>query len=55
VLCRRLRVALYAEDRGAALAPAVAACMAPLLGWTTAETGRQIQGYLADLDANYPR
>ncbi|HEV3027817.1 MAG TPA: FAD-dependent oxidoreductase, partial [Planctomycetota bacterium] len=55
VLCRRLRVALYAEDRGAAVAPAVAARMAPLLGWTPAEAGRQVQAYLADLEANYPR
>ena len=55
VLCRRLRVALYAEDRGAQVAPAVAARMAPLLGWNPAETGRQVQAYLADLDAEYPR
>jgi glycerol-3-phosphate dehydrogenase len=55
VLCRRMRVALYAEDRGAAAAPAVAARMAPLLGWDAAETRRQVQAFLADLDANYPR
>jgi len=55
VLCRRMRVALYAEDRGASAAPAVAARMAPLLGWSPAETGRQVQAYLAELDANYPR
>ena len=55
VLCRRTRVALYAEDRGAAVAPAVAARMAPLLGWTAAETGRQVDAYRAELDSNYPR
>jgi len=55
VLCRRLRVALYAEDRGAAVAPAVAARMAGLLGWDAAETTRQIDDYLAGLDLNYPR
>ena len=55
VLCRRTRVALYAEDRGAAVAPEVATRMAPFLGWDAAERGRQVQAYLADLEANYPR
>lgn len=55
VLCRRTRVALYAEDRGAALAPAVAGRMAGYLGWDAAEAARQVDAYLAELDANYPR
>jgi glycerol-3-phosphate dehydrogenase len=55
VLCRRLRVALYAQDRGASAALAVARSMAPLLNWDAAEIRRQVDAYLADLDANYPR
>jgi glycerol-3-phosphate dehydrogenase len=55
VLCRRLRVALYAEDRGTAAAPHVARAMAPLLNWDAAEIRRQVDAYLAELDANYPR
>jgi glycerol-3-phosphate dehydrogenase len=54
VLCRRLRVALYAEDRGAAVAPAAAERLAPLLGWDKAQIRRQVDAYLADLEANYP-
>ena len=55
VLARRMRVALYAEDRGAAVAPAVAGRMAVRLGWNRAEIGRQVDAYHAELDANYPR
>jgi glycerol-3-phosphate dehydrogenase len=55
VLCRRMRVALYAADRGAAVAPRVAERMAPLRGWDRRETVRQVDAYLEDLDANYPR
>ncbi len=55
VLCRRMRVALYAEDRGAVVAPAVAKRMAGLLDWDAAESRRQVDAYLADLEANYPR
>lgn len=55
VLCRRTRVALYAEDRGASLAPAVADRMASRLGWDRSEVTRQIDLYLAHLDAYYPR
>jgi glycerol-3-phosphate dehydrogenase len=55
VLCRRMRVAIYAEDRGAAVALPVAQRMAPRLGWDRAEIARQVDAYHADLDANYPR
>jgi hypothetical protein len=47
-------VALYAEDRGAAVAPAAAERLAPLLGWDKAQIRRQVDAYLADLEANYP-
>lgn len=55
VLCRRLRVALYAEDRGADVALAVAQRMAQRLGWDRGEITRQVDAYRADLDLNYPR
>ncbi|MBI3854267.1 MAG: glycerol-3-phosphate dehydrogenase, partial [Planctomycetes bacterium] len=55
VLCRRLRVVLYAEDRGAAAALPVAERMAARLGWDRREIARQVDAYRADLDANYPR
>jgi glycerol-3-phosphate dehydrogenase len=55
VLCRRMRIALYAEDRGAALAPRVAERMALRLGWDRREIGRQIDAYHEELAANYPR
>ncbi|HZE96770.1 MAG TPA: glycerol-3-phosphate dehydrogenase/oxidase [Planctomycetota bacterium] len=55
VLSRRMRVALYAEDRGAGVAPAVAERMAPLLGWGKADIRDQVDAYLAELEGNYPR
>lgn len=55
VLCRRMRVALYAEDRGAGIALPVAERMAARLGWDRAEITRQVDAFHADLDANYPR
>jgi glycerol-3-phosphate dehydrogenase len=55
VLSRRMRVALYAPDRGAALAPRVAERMAPRLGWDRREIVRQIDAYHQELAANYPR
>jgi len=55
VLCRRMRIALYAEDRGVALAPRVAERMAPRFGWDRREIARQIDAYHEELAANYPR
>ena len=55
ILCRRLRVALYAEDRGAAVALPVAQRVATRLGWDRAEITRQVDAYHAELDENYPR
>jgi glycerol-3-phosphate dehydrogenase len=55
VLCRRMRVALYAEDRGAGVAAAVAGRMAARLGWDRPEITRQVDAYHEELDANYPR
>jgi hypothetical protein len=50
-----MRVALYAEDRGARVAAAVAGRMAGYLGWDAAQAAGQIDAYFADLEANYPR
>jgi glycerol-3-phosphate dehydrogenase len=55
VLCRRMRVALYAEDRGASIALPAAQRIASRLGWDRAEISRQVDLYRADLDQNYPR
>jgi glycerol-3-phosphate dehydrogenase len=55
ILCRRMRVALYAQDRGAAIALPAAQRIASRLGWDRAEIARQVDLYLADLEANYPR
>lgn len=55
VLCRRMRIALFAEDRGAGVALAVAQRMAARMGWDGRETVRQVDRYLADLESEYPR
>ena len=46
VLVRRIRLAPELRDRGASIAPAVAAMMAPLLGWDDAGCARQVEAYL---------
>jgi len=55
VLCRRMRVALYAEDRGASIALPVAERIAARLGWDRPQIARQVDLYHAELEANYPR
>jgi glycerol-3-phosphate dehydrogenase len=55
VLSRRMRLALYAEDLGRSVAPAVAERMGRLLGWDHRETLRQVEAYERDLDENHPR
>jgi glycerol-3-phosphate dehydrogenase len=49
VLVRRLHVNIEDRARGAGIAPAVAARMAPELGWDAAETERQVAAYRARL------
>ncbi|MDP9459529.1 MAG: glycerol-3-phosphate dehydrogenase/oxidase [Actinomycetota bacterium] len=51
VLTRRTRVSIETWDRGVAVAPVVAELMAPLLGWTTEHTAREIDHYLARVAA----
>jgi len=51
ILTRRTRISIEVEDRGRAAAPAVAAAVAPLLGWDAGEAQRQVARYHARLDA----
>ena len=46
VLVRRIRLAPELRDRGASIAPGVAAIMAPLLGWDDARCTREVETYL---------
>ena len=50
VLDRRTRARLQGRDDAAASARAVAELIAPELGWDTAETERQIAGYVASIE-----
>ncbi|GIE33880.1 FAD-dependent oxidoreductase [Actinoplanes italicus] len=45
VLARRTRIAFETPDRGVAAARAAAALIAPVLGWTGAEAGREAAAY----------
>jgi glycerol-3-phosphate dehydrogenase len=46
VLTRRTRASIESWDRGVSAAPIAAELMAPLLGWSTAETDREVCAYL---------
>ncbi len=47
VLARRTRALLQARDATVAVAPQVAALVAPELGWDDAEIDRQVAAYVA--------
>jgi glycerol-3-phosphate dehydrogenase len=51
VLARRTRARLQARDASAAVADAVAALLAPELGWTAEEAANQAAAYVALVDA----
>ncbi|WP_410565357.1 glycerol-3-phosphate dehydrogenase [Amycolatopsis sp. cmx-4-61] len=51
VLTRRTRISIEERDRGVAAAPVVAALMAPLLGWDSHRTDREVANYLARVEA----
>lgn len=55
VMARRTRLALFAEDRGRALAEPVAWRMAPRLGWDRAEIRRQLDAFERALEEEFPR
>jgi glycerol-3-phosphate dehydrogenase len=47
VLARRMRIAHELPDRGAEVAPRVAAILGPELGWDAARQGREVSAFLA--------
>ncbi|AZI58932.1 glycerol-3-phosphate dehydrogenase/oxidase [Nakamurella antarctica] len=51
ILARRTRVSIDTPDRGVACAPAVAALVAPLLGWDEAAIANEIEHYNARVEA----
>jgi glycerol-3-phosphate dehydrogenase len=53
VLARRLRLAVELRDRGAAIAPRVAAIMGSRLDWDTARQAREVETYLASATREY--
>jgi glycerol-3-phosphate dehydrogenase len=53
VLARRMRLAQGLPDRGAAIAPRVAALMAAELGWDAARRQREVETYLATARREY--
>jgi len=50
-LARRTRISFETPHRGVESAPAAAALMAEVLGWDQAQTGREIEHYLARVEA----
>ena len=51
VLTRRTRLSIEASDRGTAAAPVVAELIAPHLGWSEADTARELRHYQASVAA----
>ncbi len=51
VLARRTRISIEAWDRGVSAAPVAAALMAKELGWDAARTAREVEVYLARVEA----
>ncbi len=51
VLTRRTRISIETFDRGVTAAPVAAALMAPVLGWSAAQTEREVEHYLARVKA----
>ncbi|WP_051267115.1 glycerol-3-phosphate dehydrogenase/oxidase [Nakamurella lactea] len=51
VLARRTRISIETEHRGTESAQAVAELIAPVLGWSPADTEVEIAGYIARVDA----
>ncbi|MBM9476761.1 glycerol-3-phosphate dehydrogenase/oxidase [Nakamurella flavida] len=52
LLVRRTHLAIELPDGAVSVAPAIAALVAPLLGWDEAETARQIAGHEAEVAAD---
>lgn len=50
VLARRTRASILDREASASAAPGIAAMLAPLLGWDSAEQGRQLAGFLTEIE-----
>ena len=53
LLCRRIRLAVFGEDRGRSVALPVAERMAKRLGWDRQEIARQVDEFNRELDSSY--
>jgi glycerol-3-phosphate dehydrogenase len=51
VLTRRTRISIETFDRGAAAAPVAAKLVAPVLGWSRGQVKREVEHYLARVEA----
>jgi glycerol-3-phosphate dehydrogenase len=51
VLTRRTRISIETFDRGVSTAPVAAELMAPVLGWSEAQVAREVEHYIARVDA----
>ena len=51
ILTRRTRISIETQDRGEAAAQEIAEILAPLLGWSEADTARSVQHYRARVAA----
>ena len=51
VLTRRTRISIETFDRGVTAAPVAAGLVAPVLGWSEAQTRREVEHYLARVEA----
>jgi glycerol-3-phosphate dehydrogenase len=51
VLTRRTRISIETFDRGVSAAPVAAALMAPVLGWSPAQVVREVEHYIARVEA----
>jgi len=51
VLARRTRISIETFDRGVTAAPVAAALLAPVLGWSEAQVAREVEHYLARVEA----
>jgi glycerol-3-phosphate dehydrogenase len=51
ILARRTRISIETFDRGVTAAPVAARLVAPVLGWSEAQTHREVEHYLARVEA----
>ena len=51
VLARRTRISIETFDRGVTSAPVAARLLAPVLGWSDAQVAKEVEHYLARVEA----